>query len=486
MKQEMTITSINIVQRPGRRPTVLLPLVLLFLLAGGAAFAQSPQDEAYAGSAVDTIPAEARAVFDRYVQRQGTSMEAFVRKHRRDRFIKRFSFHTNAVDWVTLVPNLGIEFDLKGTPRTNYSVALFGKFNGRSRHGKLVYNVNAVRVEGRKYWRTGKFGNQDKYHAEYRRISTDTASIYFNADTVSTHTYYVDNLGKEAKAMGISMESLRATPDMTQEQRDSLDFAGDSLGIRERKFRTWYRKTYSKFRRNVLSGRILDNPRNWRAYYFGVWAAIDNWSISFTGNGRQGNGVGAGLVAGYTLPLLPQRFPREGSLDLDFGLAVGYKAVQYSAYTYEERTQHYVYDRARSHEAWKVIPYPIVQDIHVSLVWRFRGIKSKVDRSLIDDYERNVSRYQNRINAAENRELDIRARRSEIVEAIGKRQNELADSTALWDTFHRRRHGGRNEDQPRYCLYGCRPGALSQTLQGTEVPGRTRQVYEVRGEGRRA
>lgn len=439
----MTNIATIIEQRCGRKTQGFLPLFLLALLlvGGSTAFAQAPQTVVTGNTILDTIPEEFKAVFDRYVQQKDTAMMEFVNKHRRDKFVKRFSFHTNAVDWVTLVPNLGVEFDLNGTPRNNYSLSIFGKFNGRSKHGKLVYNVNAVRVEGRKYWRTGKHGKAKEYYDDFERLYTDTSSIYFNADTLVGHSYYVDTLGWVAKAKGVTgIESIRATSDMTQAQKDSLDFTEDSLGIRESKFRKWYYNTYHKVRRNITSGRTLENARNWRAYYLGVWAGIDNWSISFTGKGKQGQGVGAGLVAGYTLPLLPQRFPREGSLDLDLGLAVGWKAVKYDAYIYEDQTQHYVYDPASSHPSWKIVPYPIVQDIHVSLVWRFRGIKSKVDKSLIDDYNKNwVEKYNDRATAAWNKNNAVRQKREEILEAIRESNFAMSDSTGLWDGFHRRR-----------------------------------------------
>ena len=382
-------------------------------------------------SPLDTIPEEARALFERYIQKKDTAQVAFIQKYKRDKFIKRLSFHTNAVDWVTLVPNIGLEVDLKQSPRTNYSVAIFGKFNGRSTHGKLIYNVNAVRVEGRKYWRTGKYG-KDKYYGDMVKILSDKSSIYYNADSLAGHSYYNDGLGAKAKELGITgITSLRG---------DTLDFADDSLGVKRNNFRKWLYNTYYKFRRNVTSGRTLDNPRNWRAYYLGLWAGIDNWSISLTGNGKQGKGVGAGVVAGYTLPLLPQKYPKEGSLDLDLGLAVGWKAVKYNAYRYEEETQHYVHDVAASQPSWKIVPYPIIQDIHVSLVWRFRGIKSKVDMSLVDDfYNKQVAKYEDKKTASYTKYLNVQSQRDFITKAIESRRGVMADSTSFWDNFHRRR-----------------------------------------------
>ncbi len=426
----------------GRGVSAFLPiLVVASLMVCSVASAQTPQTEDAVKNALDTIPEEARAVFNKYVQQQDTAKLAEFNKHRKDKFIKRISFHTNVVDWATLVPNIGIEIDLKDTPRNNYSIFLHGKFNGGNSHGKLVYNVNAVRVEGRKYWRTGKFGKETDYHATIKKLYTDTASIYFNADTFAAYSYYRDTLPRAAKRMGIdNVISIRVKPDMTQAQIDSLDFAEDSIGIRKNSFRNWVYNTYNKVRRNVTSGRTLENPRNWRAYYLGLWAGYDDWSISLTGKGKQGIGFGAGAVVGYTIPLLPQGYPREGSLDLDLGLAVGWKAVKYQAYTYESQTQHYMLDLANSSPGWKIVPYPIIQDIHVSLVWRFRGIKHKVDKSLIDEYEKKwIAKYNERLREADNYHLKVVQQRKDIEEKMRLRAGVMLDSTKVWDAFHHRR-----------------------------------------------
>ena len=463
-----------------------LEVLLMLFVFQVQAYAQSTVNVGITQSSLDTIPEEARALFERYIQKKDTAQVAFIQKYKRDKFIKRLSFHTNAVDWVTLVPNIGLEVDLKQSPRTNYSVSIFGKFNGRSTHGKLIYNVNAVRVEGRKYWRTGKFG-KDKYYGDMVKILSDKTSIYYNADSLAGHSYYNDGLGAKAKELGITgITSLRG---------DTLDFADDSLGVKRNNFRKWLYNTYYKFRRNVTSGRTLDNPRNWRAYYLGLWAGIDNWSISLTGNGKQGKGVGAGVVAGYTLPLLPQKYPKEGSLDLDLGLAVGWKAVKYNAYRYEEETQHYVHDVAASQPSWKIVPYPIIQDIHVSLVWRFRGIKSKVDMSLVDDfYNKQVAKYEDKKTASYTKYLNVQSQRENIIKAIESRRGIMADSTSFWDNFHRRRfeaakrinpdtvfnakdmeeylrivHGVKPEDQQKYLRDQKEKEVLGREIQKMKV-----------------
>lgn len=424
----------------GRHVSFLL-LLLAILVFGNAgnACAQTVEDGKAVASPLDTIPEDARAVFESHVAKEDTVKQRMLRQYRKDKLIKRFSIHTNVVDWATLVPNIGLEFDIKPSVRNNYSVSIFGKFNGASSHGKLVYNVNGIRVEGRKYWRTGKYGKDDKYYKDFENLCSDTASAYFNVDTMAAYRYYADELGHKAKDLGIDLRSLRETSEMTQAEKDSLDFAEDSLMLDNSKFRLWFYNTYNKVRRNYLSGRTLDNPRNWRAYYFGVWAGIDSWSISLTGKGTQGNGMGIGISGGYSIPLFPQKYPHEGSLDLDLGLTVGLRAVKYDAFTYDQTTQHYLLDPDRSSPSWKIVPYPVIHEIRVGLVWRFRGIKRKVDRSLIDDYEKSVNAYNSEKTAAATKHTNILNRRDELEAHIAMRESLQRDSSSFWDDINRRR-----------------------------------------------
>lgn len=374
------------------------------------------------------ISQEAQRLFEQLMPKVDTTNTEELKKYRQDKFIKRISFHTNVVDWATLVPNIGLEIDLKDSPRNNYSVSIFGKYNGNSTHGSLVYNVAAVRVEGRKYWRTGKYGSQDQ-------------DLYmmpeFEADSLAASSYGLDSLGRKAKKLGVKFS--QQYPDYTQEQKDSVDSQMDSLGLNKNGLRNWFYNTYNKVSRNVTSGRSLDNPRNWRAYYLGIWAGFDDWNVSLTGNGKRGQGLGLGILGGYTIPLLPQKYPKEGSLDLDLGLAIGVKGVKYDAYTYvaaNPEGQRYVDNPAKSQTSWKIVPYPVIQDIHVSLVWRFRGIKNKVDRSLIDDYFNKVENFESSKNVRSNTERNKATERENLARLIQERIGQNADSTSIWDSFH--------------------------------------------------
>lgn len=336
--------------------------------------------------ALQRLTPEAEAYYKSLIPEKDTVNDDAIKKARADKFYKRLSIHTNLVDWATLVPNIGLEIDLKGTSRSNWTIGLYGKYNGRSKHTGFMYNVQSIRVEGRKYWRTGKQGKV-LYHGEYE-------PLYVN-------------------------------------KRDEK-FNGDSLRGRFYNF-------YHKVRRNIISGRTIENARDWRAYYVGAYAGVDRWSISFGKNGKQGKGVYAGVVFGWTMPLLPQRFPKEGSLDLDLNLHLGVKAVSYSAFQYEDDTQHYVHDAASSVPGWKIVPYPVVQEINVGLVWRFRGIKNKVDRSLIDDYKNVIDAFGNRRTAKED-SLSAKINRIKVKQEQDSIRGKIfEDSTSYANYFHERR-----------------------------------------------
>lgn len=358
-------------------------VVVVMLLGATTLMAQEDQKV--------TISPEARAYFEAMASKKDTTAQQLIYKWQRDRFYKRFSIHSNLLDWATLVPNIGIELDLKGTTRTNWSLLLTGKFNGSHEHGTLRYDVGQVRMEGRHYWRTGKQGMR-RYHDEYVRLYTD--------------------------------------PD------DTLRYNGDSLSSR-------IYNLYHRVRRNGFSGRTIDNARNWRAWYVGAWAGYDSWNIAARYKGNDGRGIAVGGLFGYTIPLLPQRYPKEGSLDLDLGALVGLKMAKYDAYTLEEDVTANklarVDDVANSNTKWGIVPFPIVQDIHLSLVWRFRGIKSKVDRSLIDDYERKIEKFQARADKRKSAQDSVLAVRRHTADSLMVRNAFVADSTSYWNMYHERR-----------------------------------------------
>lgn len=337
-----------------------------------------------------TLTPEAEAYYVSLIPKKDTTFTSIALNSRKNSFWKRWSVHTNIVDWLLTLPNLGIEYDLSGKTRTHYSVAVFGRINPKTHHSfspRFIFNINSVRAEVRKYWRTGKYGKKVYYHDEYTKLVTNRKNPAYNADSLRGRLYNLTH----------------------------------------------------KVRRNILSGRTLENPRNWRAYYLSAWIAYNQWAIKITGTGSQGRGLAAGAGFGWSVPLLPQRFPREGSLDLDLGISVGWMIAKYDKFQYDDYTGCYIKIPESSRASWGFIPYPIVQDLHIGLVWRMRSIKNKVDLSLVDDYSKTVDRFKER----QRREAWIRdsilVRNGEIRDSMEIRRQWEVDSTRYWDWYHERR-----------------------------------------------
>lgn len=91
--------------------------------------------------------------FDVYAQRARTN--AIV--HDTLSVKERISIHTNAVDWLLLTPNIGIEYDLSEMDWGRNTVMFSGKWNGNTPHTfkpSWVYNRMELRGEFRHYFRT--------------------------------------------------------------------------------------------------------------------------------------------------------------------------------------------------------------------------------------------------------------------------------------------------------------------------------------------
>ena len=145
----------------------------------------------------------------------------------------------------------------------------------------------------------------------------------------------------------------------------------------------------SHIQRRYLNGIVKRNPRDWRAYYIGIYGEADRFTYLFQSNGHQGKGFGAGVTAGYTMPVYP--FATGASIDLDLGVSVGARMEEYDEFEYIDETHCYHYT---GHSDRHLVPYPVLADAHVSFVYRFGSISRKV----LGRHQRFV---QNEIKAAE-------------------------------------------------------------------------------------
>lgn len=282
-------------------------------------------------------------------------------------FGKRFSFHTNVIDWAIAMPNIGVEFDLSGRETSRYSLGIHAKYRPALFNKvapRFVFNVFQLRGEFRRYWRTFVYEDYDrikerkKYPGKVKTIKDSTQVII--------HKYFMGEV-VDGGDSAIVLNTNR--------------FVVDS--IKEPFFTYFYRR--------YLSGAQSSYARNWRAYYVGVYAEIDKFTYNINSNGRQGTGGGFGITAGYTLPLYPMK--NGASIDLDLGISIGARIHEYEKFTYEEETHCYAYTGRQERS---FVKYPVLADAHVSIVYRFNSIKNKV-KGCEERFASRFERYSDRL-----------------------------------------------------------------------------------------
>lgn len=112
-------------------------------------------------------------------------------------------------------------------------------------------------------------------------------------------------------------------------------------------------------------------PKYWRAYYWGVYAGYTDYTI-YLREGFTGKHIGIGASAGWEIPVVTFA---TGGLDLDFGLSAGWiygkskKRIHDNGYSFANIKD------------WHFTPYPIISEIRLALVYRFKSVKTKYNRS---------------------------------------------------------------------------------------------------------
>jgi len=366
--------------------------------------------------------------FGSYVHKKDTAFSNQV--YIWDTFGKRFSLHANVFEWAITVPNIGVEFDLDETKMNNRSILLFGKYNPNTKHDikpRFVFNLGAVRAEFRKYWRTGKV-SYNYYHSDYELL----------------HIVKPDTLFREVTTVNeFGQEEYHWEPYFSP--KDSLKigtYNGDS-------YRHMMYNRYHNIRR-LISGRTINNARNWRAYYAGAFLGYDRYSYCWGKHGEQGHILAVGATAGWSIPLIASSYPHEGGLDLDLGVNVGLPFAKWEGYKYVDkdvadygiegtRDPYYQAVASKSSSKWKVNPKYILQDIHISLVYRFRSIGKKVSLDIVDEYEeKEIQKFRDRANSLEeaiNRSLQESLNRMDSLAIVDKNRADSAE----WADYNTKR-----------------------------------------------
>lgn len=145
----------------------------------------------------------------------GVRAQVFETRARIDtlKWNERISLHTNAVDWALLIPNIGVEYDIRSTNWNRWAVGMSAKTKWRTNSRfkqRLFYNVSEVRFEFRNYWRTRQIDGRevtkhtsfiDKLFSCRRTVVKHPHTTYYRGVYASAgdYSFLVDRKGRQGK-----------------------------------------------------------------------------------------------------------------------------------------------------------------------------------------------------------------------------------------------------------------------------------------------
>ena len=176
---------------------------------------------------------------------------------------------------------------------------------------------------------------------------------------------------------------------------------------------------WERLNRNVFTTK-RENPRTWRAYYWGIYAHGANYGFKIGKRGIQGKAVGAGLSLGFTAPLYGYR---HNYIDIEMGGSFGLLYTDYDVFEYDAESDCYprVEDKCKGGH---LVPFPVITDLRVAFVYRFVSVKDKYKQSITRRIDR-INEKRERINAEINR---MRERIDSINNVYAAQGQPLPDS----------------------------------------------------------
>lgn len=178
----------------------------------------------------------------------GVRAQVFETRARIDtlKWNERISLHTNAVDWALLIPNIGVEYDIRSTNWNRWAVGMSAKTkwhtNSRFKQ-RLFYNVSEVRFEFRNYWRTRQIDGRevtkhtnfiDKLFSCRRTVVKHPHTTYYRGVYASAgdYSFLVDRKGRQGKFVSGGVTYGAMYPMYVFKSGNSLDLdLGISVGL---------------------------------------------------------------------------------------------------------------------------------------------------------------------------------------------------------------------------------------------------------------
>ncbi len=126
------------------------------------------------------------------------------------RGLDRWSFKTNAVDWLMTVPNVNVEFDLSPSPFNRMTLGLTAKYNWEMQQSHLPYtnfNLLTIKPEFRYYWRV-------KEGPDFENLARREKGAYYVGAYVDGGVYSLklSDIGHQGQHYGIGASFGFAMP----------------------------------------------------------------------------------------------------------------------------------------------------------------------------------------------------------------------------------------------------------------------------------
>lgn len=220
---------------------------------------------------------------------------------------QRLSLRTNAIDWLLLTPNIGIEYDLRNKNWSRWAIGMNLRGNWQSSHTYkpgVVYNTSGVKLELRNYYRT-------------RQLNYSDTIINSKGDTIPVKVTH---------------------------------------GLNPHWW--WTARLFSPRRKKIK------HPTT--TYYKGVYLSHDNYSILLGREGKQGSAFGLGMTYGIIRPLF--EYQNGSSLDFELGISGGLFYTKYDTYRHDRESNCYPVVATKD---WHIVPYPVITEIKMGFVYRF-------------------------------------------------------------------------------------------------------------------
>lgn len=127
--------------------------------------------------------------------------------------------------------------------------------------------------------------------------------------------------------------------------------------------------------------RTQKNSAWWRAYYVGPYLSYSKYAFQLLGPSFEGKALSLGITGGYNIPLYET--PKGRAIDLDLGLSVGALYVD-----------HVKQDDKTCTRISRILPYPMLTDLRIGLVYRWRSVRKKY---VVQNEEKILRRHTERL-----------------------------------------------------------------------------------------